>query len=536
MKKLLAFTILLIQPLMAAPEDSLVRINSTIQKYNPSQPWEKTPPAKRRGLGALLSGNRILTTAAMAADSIYIELQSADSTQTIPAKVATVDYGANLAILVPDDEAGFLSTLKPTELTTTMPKLGDAVDLLQLENNGDPLSTTGHVRSMKIISTFVNGRYFLAYDIKASMQTSGNSYTLPAYHKGKLSGILTSYNSNDQLSEVISADIIGAFLKDAADGEYAGFPSLGLGTTTTEDPHFRGWLKLPEDKGGLYVTRVRPGSSGEVSGILKGDVILSISGHELDRRGFFNHPEYGTLFWPHLVTGLPVMGETVPVEILREGNTQTVLVTLTKAPTPLVPVHNYDIAPSFLIKGGLVFQELSRPYLQAFGKEWANRAPLNLLDVLSNPEDYEEGRRRVVVLTRVVATEATIGYDRLNSQIVESINGQPIAGLPELVEAFTKAPENGIHTIQTDAEPYQIFLDENLSKKVDQDFLQRGLPILQRLYKVAKVVQPAPEIKEAVEKAEKKSGKKRKKGKKGKKDKSEPKAKPGKKINQPSVK
>ena len=106
MKKLL-FVLLFLQPLVAAPEDSLVRINSTIQTYSASQPWEKTPPRSRRGLGALLPGNRILTTAAMAADSIYIELQSADSTKTVPARVTAIDYEANLALLSSRRRAGF---------------------------------------------------------------------------------------------------------------------------------------------------------------------------------------------------------------------------------------------------------------------------------------------------------------------------------------------------------------------------------------------------------------------------------------------
>jgi hypothetical protein len=314
------------------------------------------------------------------------------------------------------------------------------------------------------------------------MQTSGNSFTLPAFRNDKLTGILTSYNSKDQISDVISIDIISAFLKDTADGKYEGFPSLGIGTTTTEDPHFRGWLKLPEDKGGLYVTRVLPKGSADLAGMKKGDVILGIGGFSIDRRGYFKHPDYGTLFWPHLVRGGPAMGEKVAIEILRDGKPMTLEPTLKKAPLPLIPNDLYDEAPPFLIKGGLVFQELSKPYLEAFGKDWATRAPLNLLDVLSNPEDYEEGRRRVVVLTRVVATEATIGYDRIASQIVKSVDGQAIAGLPELAAALEKALENGIHTIETDEEPYQIFLDVALSDQVDNDLLKRGLPILKRLY------------------------------------------------------
>ena len=70
--KLLIFTLLTALPLPGAPSDSLVRINSTLQSYKASQPWEKNSPKKRRGLGTLLSGNRVLTTAAMAADAIYL--------------------------------------------------------------------------------------------------------------------------------------------------------------------------------------------------------------------------------------------------------------------------------------------------------------------------------------------------------------------------------------------------------------------------------------------------------------------------------
>ncbi len=486
MKKILSLILVFSQPLLAAPGDSLVRVNSTIQTYSASQPWEKAPPRSRRGLGTLLPGNRILTTAALATDTIYIELRSADNTKTITAKVSAIDYDANLALLVPISEPGFLAELKPTTISEASPKPGDLLDLLQFENNGTPLATSGAIRSMELQSTFVSGRPFLCYSVKASMQTSGNSFTLPAFSDEKLAGILTSYDPKDQICDVISVDIIKAFLKDAADGNYEGFPSLGVSITTTEDPHFRGWLKLPEDKGGLYITRILPGGSGDLAGLKKGDVVLNVSGFPIDRRGYFQHPQYGTLYWPHLVTGTPVMGAKIPLEILRDGAIEKIEVTLEKSPLPLIPTHRFDQSPPFIIKGGLVFQELSRPYLEAFGKDWTNRAPLNLLDVLSSPEDYEEGRRRVVVMTRVIATEATIGYERLSSQIVKTINGQAIAGLPELAEALEKAPASGIHIIETDKEPYQVFLDEALSDQVDADFLQRGLPTLQRLYQVAK--------------------------------------------------
>ena len=137
-------------------------------------------------------------------------------------------------------------------------------------------------------------------------------------------------------------------------------------------------------------------------------------------------------------------------------------------------------SPPYLIKGGLVFQELTRSYLEAYGKEWRSRAPLDLLDALNNPEDYEEGRKRLVFLSRVIRTPATIGYDQVNNRIVTEANGQKVTDMSSLVEAL-KAPKDGVHSIRIDDVPYVIYLDPKASDSVDSALLQRGLPALERL-------------------------------------------------------
>lgn len=468
---------------LADPGQSVVRINSTIQSYSPSQPWEKTNPRKRRGLGALLSGNQVLTTAKMAADSIYLELESADSTQTIPAKVIAVDYDANLALLAPSGEAGFLTSLQATKVGP-INKQGDTLQVIQLEDRGTTQITDGEIRSLELLSTFVSGRYFLSYVMKTSIQTEGNSYTLPVFKGAELAGVLTSYNSKEQTCDIISSDIIRSFLDDAKDGSYEGFPSLGAGYSTTEDPNFRAWLKIPDDQGGLYINRVLKGGSAEASGIKKDDVLLSIAKHDINRRGYYDHVDYGPLFWTHLVRGAHRVGQVVPCQVLRNGKIIELQLTLKKSAERLVETHLYDQAPPFLIKGGLVFQELSQPYLKAFGNEWSSRAPLNLLEVYNNPDAYEERRRRVVVLTRVIPTEATIGYERVSSQIIKTVNGKSIAGLPELEKALAQTPANGLHEIDTDDSPYRIYLDQILADRVDQQFKAGGLPSLSRSYPV----------------------------------------------------
>ncbi|MGE9267737.1 MAG: hypothetical protein ACQKBY_06540, partial [Verrucomicrobiales bacterium] len=200
MKHLIAILILWTLPLGAEPEASLVRVNSTIQKYNVSQPWEKTTPRKRRGLGCLLPGKRVLTTASIAADAVYLELESADSSRTVSAKVVAIDHEANLALLAPENGSGFLDELQGAELAEPI-ALGDSLRIFQLEDNGMALETAGRVQGMELLSSMSPGSYFLSYVVKASMQSAASSYTLPAFREGKLVGILTSYDAKDQICE-----------------------------------------------------------------------------------------------------------------------------------------------------------------------------------------------------------------------------------------------------------------------------------------------------------------------------------------------
>ena len=215
------------------------------------------------------------------------------------------------------------------------------------------------------------------------MQSASSSFSLPAIKEGKLLGLLSSYNSKDQIIDIIAPEIITAFMKDASDGDYKGFPSLGISINSTVDPNFRLWLKIPEDVGGLYVTNVRKDSSAEKAGILKGDVLLSIEGKSISRRGYYEDEQYGQLFWSHLIRGTHVVGDSVKITVLREGEQKELTATLTRPGKKLIPAHMIDQAPNYLVKGGFIFQELSATYLKAFGKDWQSTAPLNLLDALS---------------------------------------------------------------------------------------------------------------------------------------------------------
>ncbi len=481
MKSIIATLLLSLCSTFAAESLPLLRIASTSQDYNISQPWEKNSPQTRRGTGVLVGKNKIITTAEMGANATFIEIETVDSSTSMPAKTIVIDYEANLALIsVTDPEhQEILAKLTPIEISPSA-KLDETVEIYQVEDNGKLLVTEGVIRGADVVSSFVDGHYFLSYEIKASMQSVANSFTIPVIKEGKLLGLLTSYSSEEQLLDVTAPEIISAFLKDANDGSYDGFPSLGISTSRTSDPHFREWLKLSDDHGGLFIERITRNSAAEKAGIAQGDVLLAVDNHQIDRKGFYASENYGPLHWEHLIGGSKKSGEKVTLSLLRNGESISKEVTLSRQPEGIIPSHMYGKSPRYLIKGGFIFQELTKSYLQVFGKDWETRAPLDLLDALNHPEDYEKGRNRLVILSRTIPTEATLGYENISSIIVTKVNGKDIAEIPSLAAAFETPDKDGIHTIELDNELKKLYLDAATTEAVDKEFLRRGLPSLSR--------------------------------------------------------
>jgi hypothetical protein len=394
-----------------------------------------------------------------------------------------VDYEANLALLGPasaDEGAKMFENTTPLAIATP-PSIGQALDIYQLEDNGVELRTIGTLQSIDIASNFLPGHNFLTYLVKASMQSAASSFTVPVLQHGKFAGVLASYNSKDQLCEVVATDIVARFVKAATAGPYVGFPSLGVAVARTEDPSFRQWLKLPDDQGGIYISAVRKRSAAAAAGVKKGDVLLAIDGHALDRRGYYQHANYGSLGWGQLVRGERAIGDIITLSLMREGRLLEVKATLSREEESarLVPNHTFDTAPNYLVKGGFIFQELTLPLLQAFGDEWKSRAPLKLLDVYENPEKYQERAERIVFLSGVIPSPATVGYDALRNLVVRKVNGKEIRDIKTLSAAF-KANLNALHSIEFDEENFTVHLDETVSSSVDSQLLKRGIPKLLR--------------------------------------------------------
>jgi S1-C subfamily serine protease len=470
-------------PEIADPARSVVRINATLQSWSSWQPWEKDAPTQRRALGAIVAPHTVVTTAELAAEAIFLEFESIDGARFAPAKTIAIDYEANLALLTTQEPAAadtFFAGTMPFAIATP-PRIGDSLSLVQVEANGSVLQTSGKLQSVDVTSTLVPGGGFLTYMVKASMQNAASSYSLPVLRDGRLAGMLLTYRSKDQICDVGSTEILSRFVSEALQRPWLGFPSLGISIVGTEDPSYRQWLKLTEDHGGIYIRHVRKGSAAEAGGVRKGDVLLAIDGLPIDRRGYCVHPDYGNLFWGHWIRGEKSTGDSVTLTLWRDGASLEQPVTLAREDeaTRIVPLHHYDQAPNYLVKGGLVFQELSLPILQGFGEDWQTRAPLDLLAPYENPEAYEGKVERIVFLSGVIPTPATVGYEPLRSLVIDQVNGRPVPHLAALVQAFDENTSL-LHSIRFASDKLTVHLDESASGPIDEQLLQRGIRKLSR--------------------------------------------------------
>jgi S1-C subfamily serine protease len=214
------------------------------------------------------------------------------------------------------------------------------------------------------------------------------------------------------------------------------------------NPALREDLGLRPGEGGVRLTRVLPHGSG--AGVLEaGDVILSVGGVEIDPTGQFEHPLYGRLSCALLFTEGHRPGDALDLGILRNRERLSVKITLRRMLPEQEEIPPYVIGrgPDYAVVGGLVFQELTGPYLAAASEGGRRPAPRLLIAVDREGAIPDPARPRIVVLTSVLPDAANLGFQDLRDLIVTTVNGKAIGSLPELRQALA-SPVGGYHVVE----------------------------------------------------------------------------------------
>jgi hypothetical protein len=420
----------------------IVSVRVTGQDWNWRAPWEKLAPWTRTVTGLVVPGRRILVASTAFGNHLLVEAQKLGTDARSVARVELVDQEGPLALVAVDDPA-FWEGLEPLPLAERAPAEGD-VTMLRWQRSGLLDAYPGTLRQVRSGRHGLSQTSLLTLEIGAATDGLGESEVVVA--KGRVAGLVTG-RSGDAYA-AIAAPVLTQFLGGASRGDWRSFARAGLAWQDLTNPALREMLGLQPGETGIRLTRVAP--NGSAGGLLKpGDVVLEADGVKLDPTGYYEHPLYGRMLFALLFTDGRQPGDTMSVKVLRDGQRLDVQLPLRamKPEQDRVPPYVFGRGPDYLVAGGLVFEELTRPYLGAWG-DWARRAPPRLLVAIDRePDGPSTEPQRIVLLSSVLPDAANLGYQELRDLIVERVNGHEIATLADVRKALTE-PVRGFQVVE----------------------------------------------------------------------------------------
>jgi len=443
----------------AGPSEIPVKILTVKNPPSYHQPWQNLGRHAANGTGFIIDGNRVLTSAHVVSNAVFIHVRRAGKTEKFPAEVEYFDHESDLALLKIEDEAFFAGV--ETLPLGKLPDVRDKVAVYGFPDGGDKLSITeGVVSRIEHINYSYSGAFLLACQIDASINT-GNSGG-PVIFENEIVGVaFQGMNFNyENIGYMVPSPVIRQFLKDAEDGVINGVPDLGITMQRLESPFLREYFQLTEKENGALVNRVLPGSPAE--GLLQSeDVILSVQGYDVAYDGTIEFRKGQRTYFGYILQNRQI-GDVADFAIKRGGRNLSVVIPLTKESghTRLVQLW-HEQKPKYYIFGGLVFQPLSLNYLYEFGglTNWFQAAPVELMNYYLNGELEFKGQE-IVILSQVLADKTNIGYHELGDNVVRVVNG-------ERVDSF-----NHFISLVEGARSKYLIIEFNLGTKVIVDRLE----------------------------------------------------------------
>ncbi|MGB0744614.1 MAG: PDZ domain-containing protein [Opitutales bacterium] len=417
------------------PETSVVEIEVTKKVYDYRTPWITRNDQVRKN-GILIEDKQILTTADGLSGQYLCRIKKGGISRQYVAELVWVDYYANVAIFNVD-EADFWEGMKPVTLTKAIPQGGE-LQIFRWRAGRIEERTAEVVRLSSGRSKLSYVRH-LVLTVASTIQSAG--WSEPVFDDGRLIG-LTAAAGKDSLTILPSKFISKVIERHSSGDGAAGLGYFDFKSMRAKNPALLASKGLDLRDVGVVVTEVG-GKGLTTQGLQVGDVILEVDGFEIDSEGKYLDPDYGRLSMSSLATRAHSAGEIVPFKVWRDGREQMVDYNLPSADFDkgIIPEQRYDAAPKYLIAGGLLFQPLDGPLLQALGQN----KPV-LLDYYSQQTDID-GRTGFVVLSGVMPDNYNLGYESLRYLLLDQINGQTVNNLDDVVAAL-EAPQGGFHRIR----------------------------------------------------------------------------------------
>ena len=415
---------------------SLVRITTTSQDPDYRVPWNPGNITVGIGAGFVIDGNRILTNAHVVSNGRLIVVEKENDPKEYIGKVEFIGSDCDLAVVKVQD-SNFYKGTAPVHFGG-LPTVQSLVDVFGYPIGGSRLSVTHGIVSRVDFQnyTYSGVDQHLAVQIDAAINP-GNSGG-PVLQDGKVVGVAFQGYTGDVAQNtgyMIPTPVIQRFLKDISTGRYNRYVDLSISYFKLLNTAERHALGLPDDNTGVVVSSVE--KDGSCAGKLQeGDVMLSIDNHPIASDG--NVRLDGDNLDLAEVVERKFKGDKVKIGILRNQQPLTVEVELQPNNSYLLQANLHEENPRFVLFGGLVFQPLSRNFMEAYQPD--ELRVRYYYDFYITDELYEQ-HPEVIVLSNVLADPVNAYVSDFRFQIVDEINGQKIKHLSDVAHAFAASAD-----------------------------------------------------------------------------------------------
>jgi len=420
--------------------DSVVKIFTTTNRIDFYRPWQAKGVEGIRGSGCIIEGKRILTNAHVVSDQTFIQVKKYGDPKKYTAELVAIAHDCDLALLKVKDER-FFENVEALEVGD-LPILQDTVNVIGFPIGGDKISITEGVVSRIEVGAYVHSNSnLLIVQIDAALN-SGNSGG-PVIQDGKLIGVaMQIIQDAEGIGYIIPVPIINHFLRDLEDGNYEGFPKLGVLYKNTENKALREKYKIEAEQGGVMVTITLPHYPA-YGKLHEEDIILTINGTPIDEDNSFEFRDRERLSFTHLISQMQ-LEEVAEFTIMRDGMKKNISIPLTPFKQLVPSTYMSPGPPPYYIYGGFVFTVLTADLFY----EWEeyDYPPCNFLDyVIGERQHNEQAMKDVVILTSVLADDVNTGYHDYSNLVIKKVNGKEVKSFKELVLILNK--KEGKYTV-----------------------------------------------------------------------------------------
>ena len=367
----------------------------------PEQQRPRTRQAQSLGSGVIVNAKEglVLTNnhVIQRADEITVSLHDGRSFQ---AEVVGSDPATDVAVIrIPPENLTALPLADSDSL-----RVGDFVVAI-----GNPFGLGQTVTSGIVSALGRSGLGLEGYENFIQTDASinpGNSGGALVNLRGELVGINTAIFSPNQSGNIgIGFAIPSNLVKQITDQllEHGEVRRAYLGVQMQDiTPELAQAFGIEDNRGGAVVTNVIPGSAAEISGLQVGDVVTAVDGVSLLNADNLRN-----------TIGLLMVGQTIKLDIIRDGNPQTLTAKVTEMQRSTTSTQSGDVHPKL---AGATFGDIEQDS-PAYGKIQG----IMLYSVQRGSPAWNAGLR---------------SYD-----IVTSVNRQPVSNLEQFKQMVTNQPE-----------------------------------------------------------------------------------------------